>query len=90
MLHKGQPSPSGPKTLACSCRFGKQGLKYLEPGLAVCFNVVVGAALSVLPKDQRAVYIAAAEHHAPNDLKSFAKDGYAMEGASYWSYGFIH
>lgn len=56
---------------------------------AVCFNGVTDAALTVLPdKNDRALFVAAAEHWAPNYLDSFSDSGYDSEGIGYWVYGF--
>jgi hypothetical protein len=56
---------------------------------AVCLAAVTGAALAVLePPEQRAFYIAAAEHYSKNFLRGFTDDGYCSEGLGYWNYGF--
>jgi hypothetical protein len=58
---------------------------------AVCHAGVVGAALTLpLPKSERAVYIAAAEQYLPYYIAGFGDDGYCVEGADYWNYGFGH
>jgi len=36
------------------------------------------------------LFAAIAENYIPNYFNSFSDDGYAYEGASYWSYGFSH
>ena len=57
----------------------------------VCLSGVVGSALRVIPdKQERAFYVAAAEHYSDYYLNSFTKDGYCTEGAGYWGYGFGH
>lgn len=56
---------------------------------AVCLDGTVGAALAVLPdRDDRALFVAAAEHFSPNYLFSFKDSGYDEEGIGYWVYGF--
>lgn len=56
---------------------------------AVCLGGVTGAALAVLPdRDERAVFVAAAEHFSSYYLNSTLKSGYDVEGIGYWSYGF--
>jgi hypothetical protein len=58
---------------------------------AVCLSGVTGAALAALPsRDDRALFIAGAEHFSSNYLLSFSSDGYSEEGPGYWSYGFQH
>lgn len=58
---------------------------------AVCLDGVTSAVLSALPsRRERALFVAAAAHYAPNYLKSFGADGYAIEGIGYWDYGFSH
>ena len=55
----------------------------------VCLSGVVGSALCVIPdKQQRAFYVAMAEHYSRYYLNSFTPDGYCTEGAGYWNYGF--
>ncbi|MHC4203943.1 MAG: heparinase II/III family protein [Planctomycetota bacterium] len=56
---------------------------------AVCLAGVTGAALAVIdsPED-RAIFIAAAEHYSENFLDGFTDDGYCSEGLGYWNYGF--
>jgi len=56
---------------------------------AVCLAGTVGAALAIepLPED-RAFYIAAAEHYIMTFLHGFGPDGYCYEGIGYWNYGF--
>lgn len=56
---------------------------------AVCFNGVTGAALAILPdRNDRALFVQAAEQWAPNYLDSFSDSGYDTEGIGYWVYGF--
>jgi hypothetical protein len=56
---------------------------------SVCLDGTVGAALAVLPsREDRALYVAAAEHFSPNYLFSFKDSGYDEEGIGYWVYGF--
>ncbi len=56
---------------------------------AVCLAGVTGSALAVLDStQQRAFYIAAAEHYSKNFLRGFTPDGYCSEGLGYWNYGF--
>lgn len=58
---------------------------------AVCLKGVVGAALAVIEdRRDRALFVAAGEHYIRNYLDGFAGDGYAVEGAGYWNYGFSH
>lgn len=58
---------------------------------AVCLTGVTGAALAVIdsPED-RALFVAAAEHYSKNFLDGFTDDGYCSEGLGYWNYGFGH
>lgn len=56
---------------------------------AVCLDGTVGAALAVLSdRNDRALFVAAAEHFSPNYLFSFKDSGYDEEGIGYWVYGF--
>jgi len=56
---------------------------------AVCLANVTGSALAVLDApDQRAFFIAAAEHYSKYFLEGFTNDGYCSEGLGYWNYGF--
>jgi hypothetical protein len=58
---------------------------------AVCLAGVTGAALAQAQSpDERALFIAAAEHYSLNFLKGFTADGYCSEGLGYWNYGFGH
>ncbi len=58
---------------------------------AVCLAGVTGAALALLePREDRAQFVAAAEHFSKNFLKGFTSDGYCSEGVGYWDYGFGH
>ena len=58
---------------------------------AVCLKGVTGAALAVLPNvEDRAVFVAAAEHYIQHYEKGFNPDGYDTEGLTYWNYGFSH
>jgi hypothetical protein len=56
---------------------------------AVCLAGVTGSALATLdaPED-RAFFVAAAEHYIKNFLRGFTPDGYCSEGLGYWNYGF--
>jgi hypothetical protein len=58
---------------------------------AVCLAGVTGAALALedSPED-RAWFVAAAQHHVQSFLKGFTPDGYCSEGIGYWNYGFGH
>jgi len=56
---------------------------------AVCLASVTGSALAVVDSaEDRAVFIAAAEHYSKNFLEGFTDDGYCSEGLGYWNYGF--
>ncbi|MBN1442332.1 MAG: heparinase II/III family protein [Planctomycetes bacterium] len=56
---------------------------------AVCLAGVTGAALAVLePREERALFVAAAEDYSRNFLRGFTPDGYCSEGLGYWNYGF--
>ncbi|MBN1807400.1 MAG: heparinase II/III family protein [Sedimentisphaerales bacterium] len=56
---------------------------------AVCLAGVTGAALAIIDRpEQRALYIAAAEHYSKNFLEGFTDDGYCSEGLGYWNYGY--
>jgi hypothetical protein len=58
---------------------------------AVCLAGVTGAALALEESpEQRAWFIAAAEHYIRDFLKGFTADGYCSEGLGYWNYGFGH
>jgi hypothetical protein len=58
---------------------------------AVCLKGVTGAALAMLPDVQdRALFVAAAEHYIEHYYKAFNADGYGAEGLHYWNYGFAH
>ncbi|GGA62002.1 hypothetical protein GCM10011507_11930 [Edaphobacter acidisoli] len=58
---------------------------------AVCLDGVTGAALAALPsREDRALFVAAAQLYSPNYLRSFSDSGYGVEGIGYWSYGFSH
>ncbi len=55
----------------------------------VCHSRVTGAALALLDdREERALYLAAAEHFSQNYLNGFTADGYCSEGLHYWNYGF--
>lgn len=58
---------------------------------AVCLAGVTGAALALedSPED-RAWFIAAAQHYIRFFLSGFTPDGYCSEGVGYWNYGFGH
>lgn len=56
---------------------------------AVCWYGVSSAARTVLEdRLDRAVIIAAAEHHSQYFIRGFTDDGYCDEGPGYWGYGF--
>ncbi len=58
---------------------------------AVCLAGTTGAALALEDSPQnRAWFIAAAEHYIQYFLKGFTPDGYCSEGVGYWNYGFGH
>lgn len=57
---------------------------------AVCLKGVTGAALAVLPREERALFVAAAEHYVQHYVAGFNPDGYDTEGLGYWNYGFSH
>ena len=58
---------------------------------AVCLKGVTGAALAMLPAvDDRALFVAGAEHFIQHYENGFAEDGYDTEGLGYWNYGFSH
>lgn len=58
---------------------------------AVCLKGVTGAALAVLPgREDRALFVAAAEHYTGYYRQGFHDDGYGEEGLGYWNYGFSH
>jgi hypothetical protein len=56
---------------------------------AVCMANVTGAAVTLVEdKNERAFYIAAAEHYIGHFLDGFNADGYCTEGPGYWNYGY--
>ncbi|HEY3914702.1 MAG TPA: hypothetical protein VGN61_09470, partial [Verrucomicrobiae bacterium] len=56
---------------------------------AVCLAGTVGAALAIEPsREDRAFFIAGAEHYIEIFLHGFGSDGYCYEGVGYWNYGF--
>jgi len=58
---------------------------------AVCLAGVTGAALALLDsREERALFVAAAEQFSKNFLAGFTPDGYCSEGLGYWDYGFGH
>ena len=58
---------------------------------AVCLKGVTGAALAMLPDvNDRAIFVAGAEHYIQHYDKGFGDDGYDTEGLGYWNYGFSH
>jgi Heparinase II/III-like protein len=66
-------------------------LRVLNNWNAVCLAGVTGAALALEESpEQRAWFIAAAEHYIRYFLKGFTSDGYCSEGLGYWNYGFGH
>jgi len=55
---------------------------------AVCHSGVTRAALAVLEsREDRAVFIEAAERSAKTFMTGFTEDGYCSEGMGYWCYG---
>ena len=58
----------------------------------VCFCGTTAAALSVCTSaEERAWYLAAAEHFVPKYyFRGITDDGYCSEGVGYWNYGFGH
>jgi len=74
---------------------GKRGINWWMRGTnnwnAVCLAGVTGAALTkVQSRDERALFIVAAEAYSRNFLNGFSPDGYCSEGVGYWNYGFGH
>ena len=58
---------------------------------AVCLAGVTGAALALEESpDDRAWFVAAAQHYIRFFLSGFTPDGYCSEGVGYWNYGFGH
>jgi hypothetical protein len=58
---------------------------------AVCHAGVTGAALALLDsREERALFVAAAEQFSKQFLAGFTPDGYCSEGLGYWNYGFGH
>ncbi|HOD81922.1 MAG: Heparinase II/III-like protein [Planctomycetes bacterium ADurb.Bin126] len=58
---------------------------------AVCLANVIGAALTLsADRNDRARFVAAAEHYTLRFLSGFTPDGYCSEGVGYWNYGFGH
>jgi hypothetical protein len=58
---------------------------------AVCLGSITATALTVKDKpEDRAFFIAAAEHYIRYFLDGFTPDGYCSEGVGYWNYGFGH
>ncbi|MCX6897434.1 MAG: heparinase II/III family protein [Verrucomicrobia bacterium] len=58
---------------------------------AVCLAGVTGAALALLDsREERALFVAAAEQFSKSFLAGFTPDGYCSEGLGYWNYGFGH
>lgn len=58
---------------------------------AVCHSGVTRAALAVLEgREDRAVFIEAAERSAKTFMTGFTEDGYCSEGMGYWNYGWGH
>lgn len=56
---------------------------------SVCLAQVTGAALQVLDsREERALFLAAAEYYSQNSLQGFSDYGYCSEGLGYWGYGF--
>jgi hypothetical protein len=58
---------------------------------AVCLAGVTGAALAQAEsREDRAIFVVAAEKYSKNFLAGFTPDGYCSEGLGYWNYGFGH
>jgi hypothetical protein len=58
---------------------------------AVCLAGVTGSALALLEsREDRALFVAAAQLYSRNFLHGFTADGYCSEGVGYWNYGFGH
>ena len=58
---------------------------------AVCLAGVTGAALAQAEsREDRALFVVAAEKYSKNFLAGFTPDGYCSEGLGYWNYGFGH
>lgn len=58
---------------------------------AVCLKGVTASALTTIKdKKIRAFFAAIAEEQIKNYLNGFPSDGYAIEGPTYWNYGFSH
>ena len=58
---------------------------------AVCLAGVTGAGLVELEsREDRALFVVAAETYSRNFLAGFTPDGYCSEGLGYWNYGFGH
>ena len=58
---------------------------------AVCLAGVTGAALAQAEsREDRAMFVVAAEKYSKNFLAGFTPDGYCSEGLGYWNYGFGH
>ena len=56
---------------------------------SVCLAQTTAAALQVVnSREDRAVFVAAAEKFSQNSLQGFTDNGYCSEGLGYWSYGF--
>ena len=66
-------------------------LKWTNNWNSVCLAEVTQAALALVEsRDERALFIAAAELYSRYFLQGFTPDGYCSEGLSYWNYGFGH
>jgi hypothetical protein len=64
-------------------------LSVLNNWNAVCLAGVTGSALATLePREERALFVAAARHYIKSFLRGFTPDGYCGEGLGYWNYGF--
>ncbi len=58
---------------------------------AVCLSGVLGSALALIDdRNERALFVAAAEKLSLHFLEGFGRDGYCSEGLGYWNYGFGH
>ncbi|MCX5685676.1 MAG: heparinase II/III family protein, partial [Planctomycetota bacterium] len=58
---------------------------------AVCLAGVTGAALAQAEsREDRAIFVVAAEKFSKHFLAGFTPDGYCSEGLGYWNYGFGH
>ena len=58
---------------------------------AVCLAGPVGAALTMIDsREDRALFVAAAEKHIHSFISGYPEDGYCTEGMGYYNFGFGH